>query len=119
MDIIICLTFSLWALNLFFFLFRSAFFLADETMQILYQAESQLQAPNSATTTNMPMAKKSIPDFPNIQDVVQMAENIQRRLLGWGLPIRKSKINFILKMPLRRRKTNATYVIPFDPANEL
>ena len=59
---------------------RSVFF-ADETMQILRQAANQLLTPSSSRMSNIQMMKRAIPDFPNLQDVVQMLENIQRRLL--------------------------------------
>ena len=60
---------------------RSVFF-ADETMQILRQAANQLlTTPSSSRMSNIQMMKRAIPDFPNLQDVVQMLENIQRRLL--------------------------------------
>ena len=60
------------------------FYSTDVTLEILQQAEDQLIIASSSQNGNMHMDKRAIPDFgyPNLQDVAQMAENVQRRLLG-------------------------------------
>ena len=49
----------------------------DQTLQILQQAENQLVNPSSSR-----LKRREIPELSNPQDLVQMLENIQGRLLG-------------------------------------
>ena len=60
------------------------FYFTDVTLQILQQAEDLLVNASSSQRSNKHMEKRAIPDFryPNLQDVAQMVENIERRLLG-------------------------------------
>ena len=55
---------------------------SDETLQILLEIENQLLVPTPTQPSNMQVVKRAIPEMANLQDVVQMPENIQRRLLG-------------------------------------
>ena len=57
----------------------------DQTLQILQQAENQLI--NSSSSR---LRKREIPELSNPQDLVQMLENIQGRLLGWDVYIKKA-----------------------------
>ncbi|XP_078343053.1 coadhesin-like [Oculina patagonica] len=54
----------------------------NETLQILRQIEDQLVIPSPTQPNNMRMVKRAIPEFPDPQELKQMLENIQRRLLG-------------------------------------
>ncbi|XP_020619747.1 uncharacterized protein LOC110057496 [Orbicella faveolata] len=54
----------------------------NQTLQILQQAESQLVNPRSSRLRDIRKMKREIPELSNPQDLVQMLENIQRRLLG-------------------------------------
>ncbi|KAL9959435.1 hypothetical protein ACROYT_G032759 [Oculina patagonica] len=54
----------------------------NQTLQILQQAENQLISSSSSQLRNFQIAKRSIPELSNPQDLVQALENIQRRLLG-------------------------------------
>jgi len=60
------------------------FYFIDVTLQILQQAEDQLLSTSSSQPGKKQMEKRAIPDFgyPNLRDVPQLLENIQRRLLG-------------------------------------
>lgn len=51
-------------------------------MKILLQIENQLLVPTPSQPSSMQIAKRAIPEMANLQDVVQMLENIQRRLLA-------------------------------------
>ena len=65
---------------LFFFLsFHICF--TDETLKILRQIENQLVAPSPYQPTSVQMAKREIPELPDAQELVQMLEKIQRKLL--------------------------------------
>ena len=52
---------------------------ADQTLQILRQAENQLVNPSSSSVRKM---RREIPELSNPQDLVQTLEKIQRRLLA-------------------------------------
>ncbi|XP_078343058.1 uncharacterized protein LOC144628817 [Oculina patagonica] len=54
----------------------------NETLQILKQIENQLLTPTPTQSGGRQMAKRAIPDIPDLQQLVQMLGNIQRRLLG-------------------------------------
>lgn len=55
---------------------------SDETLQILLQIENQLLVPTPTQPSNMQVAKRAIPEMVNLQDVVQILENITRRVLS-------------------------------------
>ncbi|XP_078342844.1 uncharacterized protein LOC144628599 [Oculina patagonica] len=54
----------------------------NETLQILRQIENQLLSPTPTQPSGRQMAKRAIPDIPDLQQLVQILDNIQRRLLG-------------------------------------
>ncbi|XP_078342899.1 uncharacterized protein LOC144628631 [Oculina patagonica] len=54
----------------------------NETLQILRQIENQLLSPTATQPSNRQMAKRAIPEIPDLQQLVQMLDSIQRRLLG-------------------------------------
>jgi len=51
--------------------------LTDQTLQILQEAENQL-----VNSRNVRFVKREILELSSTQDLAQMLENIQRRLLG-------------------------------------
>ena len=56
-------------------------FFTDQTLQILQQVENQLISPNSSQLRSFQIAKRSIPELSTPQEMVEMLENIQRKLL--------------------------------------
>ena len=55
---------------------------ADQTLQILQQAENQLINPSSSRLRDVRLMRREVPELSNPQDLAQMLENIQRRLLA-------------------------------------